>query len=80
MRKRVENGQVYWSADGGRNGVVVLDAELYRYCEDVVVKGFTSKGFTNDPYRIDAWKLAHCRYYLVETLPDWAPKELKNET
>lgn len=79
MCKGVENGQVYLSADGGTFGYVVIDAEKYRDINNVIVQGFFPnkvEEFTRD---IDAWKLAHCRYYLVEGLPEWAPKDLLNE-
>lgn len=80
MRKRVENGQVYLSADGSTFGYVVVDAETHRSRDEVIVQGFFPNQVEEFTREIDAWKLAHCRYYLVETLPDWAPKELKNET
>lgn len=77
MRERVENGQIYLSADGSKYGCVVIDAEKYRDIDEVVVQGFFPRRVEEFTRDIGAWKLAYCRYYLVEGLPEWACKEAR---
>ena len=59
MSYGIENGQIYDRADGEDDSVVVVDCDTYSFCDDVVIRD----KFGNDR-RIDAWKLAKCRYTL----------------
>lgn len=60
-RYGVANGQNYVPADGSKGLLIVVDAEKHADCDDVVVYDMLTKQ-TN---RIDAFKLAKCRYSLV---------------
>lgn len=53
--------QVYAQADGSRGRVTVTDVETYADCDDVVV--FYAP--ENRSFRIDCFKLAMVRYYLL---------------
>lgn len=53
--------QRYRPADGSGGFVIVRDVEKYADCGDVVVFNPATK----KEYRIDAFKLAVCRYSLV---------------
>lgn len=58
-RYNIQVGQTWAAADGSRGLVRVIDTSTYRAQDDVVIQ--TQEGVK----RIDAWKLAACRYYLV---------------
>lgn len=73
MKYDVEVGQVYLAADGSKCGHLVTDVTTYADCDDVVTTSFTPAGFGTPGNRIDAFKLAVVRYYLVPQMPDWAP-------
>jgi len=55
-------GQKYGRADGSKGFVSVLDVETYADCDDVVIFDPTE----NRTYRIDCFKLAMVRYFLLE--------------
>lgn len=67
----VEAGQIYLAADGGKYGHLVVDDKTYIECDDVVVQPFTVDGPYGEPHRIDTFKLAQVRYYLMTDAPDW---------
>jgi len=58
-------GQLYASADGHGQGkpiLKVVDVETYAECGDIIVLNLRF----NDQWRIDCFKLAMVRYYLVK--------------
>ena len=74
MSYGIEVGQIYLAADGGEYGHLVTDVTTHARCDDVVVRAFTRQGFDPNERRIDSFKLAIVRYYLVEgDLPNWIP-------
>jgi hypothetical protein len=72
MMYGIKTGQVYIAADGSRCGHVVVDTTTYAECGDIVTIPFKGNVFSKERQRIDAYKLAMVRYYLVDGLPDWA--------
>jgi hypothetical protein len=77
MKYGVEVGQIYLAADGRKCGHLVTDVTTYAHCDDVVTTPFLESGWKKSGNRIDAFKLARVRYYLVKNPPFWMPK---NET
>jgi hypothetical protein len=73
MSYGIENGQVYRAADGVSGSVKVIDCETYADVDDVVVEN--EHGIQ---YRIDAFKLAMVRYYLVNQANIERAKEIKD--
>lgn len=59
-------GQVYAQADDSGSTVTVIDVETYADCDDVVV--FYAP--EDRSYRIDCFKLAMVRYYLLTDTPE----------
>jgi hypothetical protein len=67
----IQNGQYYIAADGSKHGHFVIDCDKFSSCDDVVTKRFSINGMEENTDRIDAFKLAVCRYSLVEKKPEW---------
>lgn len=64
-------GSIWLAADGGSYGYIVTGKDLNS--EDILVQGFSSKGWAlNGPNEIDWFKLQY-RYYLV-----WPTIKAKN--
>ncbi len=63
-RYSIKVGQVYHRADGTDEDAEVTDITTFADCDDVVIKLTVGNLPLSDPRRIDAWKLARCRYYL----------------
>ena len=61
QRYGIAVNQRYTPADGSSGTLLVLDVETHAHCDDIVVRNTT----TDQEYRIDAFKLAMCRYRLV---------------
>lgn len=62
QRYGIEPGQVYARADGAPGRVIVRDVTTYAEVDDVVVYDEVA----DEERRIDAFKLAKVRYYLVD--------------
>jgi hypothetical protein len=75
MKYGIQVGQIYVAADGSKCGHVVTDTTTFADCDDVVTTPFTASGFKNDGNRIDAFKLAMVRYYVVDDAPQWMPQQ-----
>lgn len=58
----IKVGQKYVQADGDKTILTVIDVETYSDCDDVVVFDSISKV----ERRIDCFKLAMVRYYLIK--------------
>lgn len=71
MKYGIEVGQIYIAADGSKCGHIVTDITTYADCNDVVTTPFDVNGFGSPYCRIDAFKLAIVRYYLVDAAPEW---------
>lgn len=67
----VKAGQIYLAADGGAYGHLVVDDKTFIECDDVLVQPFTADGPYGEPHRIDTFKLAQVRYYLMDAAPEW---------
>jgi len=76
VKYNIEVGQIYLAADGSKCGHLVTDTTTYSFCDDVVTNPFTQNGFRGDGNRIDVFKLAVVRYYLVDTPPEWMPTSI----
>ena len=70
MSYGVKVGQLYKAADGVSGTYLVVDTDTYADVDDVVV--FSVERETHR--RIDAFKLARVRYYLVENAYKWKGK------
>ena len=68
----IAKGQIYLAADGSKAGHVVIDAITFADVDDVVVMPFDVNGYYKER-RIDSFKLAKVRYYLVDKAPTWMP-------
>ena len=80
MKYNIKIGDIYIAADGAKQGHLVTDITTYKKEGDVVTTPFSAQGVGAPGQRIDAFKLAMCRYYKPTSLPTWIPKEIKNIT
>lgn len=64
-------GQLYAPADGSEGVVIVLDVDTYAECSDVLVYDTLLKELR----RIDAFKLAKCRY--MRLAEPWSPSDVE---
>lgn len=70
-RHNIRAGQIYTAADRSCVMMLVIDTQTFYDAEDVVAIEVT-KNAVGTRRRIDAWKLAACRYELYGTVPIWA--------
>lgn len=70
-RHNIRAGQIYIAADRSCVMMLVIDTQAFYDAEDVVAIEVT-KNSVGTKRRIDAFKLAMCRYELYGTVPDWA--------
>jgi len=73
MQHDIKVGQIYIATDGSKAGHIVTDVTTFADCDDVVTTPFTASKMGIPGNRIDSFKLAMVRYYLVPTKPDWFP-------
>lgn len=73
MTTKIEVGQIYIAADGGRYGHLVTDTTTHADCDDVVTRPFGVSGWGSDGNLIDGFKLAVVRYSLQTEAPSWMP-------
>ena len=69
-------GQIYLAADDSKCGHLVTDVTTFAHCDDVVTTPFTASGWGEPGNRIDSFKLALVRYYLVMEAPEWMPTKV----
>jgi len=65
-RYGIKVGQVYAAADGAEHMVEVVDTSTFADCDDVVIKESIGGLTLSGTRRIDAFKLARVRYYLLD--------------
>lgn len=70
-RHNIRIGQIYTAADGSCVMLLIIDTVTHYDSEDVVAIEIT-KSAVGNLRKIDAFKLAMCRYTLYGTVPDWA--------
>ena len=78
MKYNIKRGDIYIAADGSKQGHLVTDIATFEKEGDVVTTPFSAQGVGEPGQRIDAFKLAMCRYYKPTPLPTWIPKEIQN--
>jgi len=71
-RHNIRSGQMYVRADGSSSMLLVIDTATHYECEDVIAVEINVESVQSGIHRIDAFKLAMCRYKLYGAVPDWA--------
>lgn len=72
----IEVGQIYRAADGVSGTYLVVDTTTYADVDDVIVYSIDRD---QKHHRIDAWKLARCRYVLDKKAYNYQPHMLQTK-
>lgn len=71
-RHNIRAGQMYVAADRSQTMLLVIDTATHYECDDVLAVEINGECVQPKVRRIDAFKLAMCRYELFGKVPDWS--------